>query len=753
MSPRWTVTVALLAITGCSSFALDGGGSQPGTKGGSSLSWMGIYGDTERHDGANPGTFSVMMNQDYYGLQADLVIRVDGGDWERHDMDWAGHVDGNSLWQLEPADAFEPGASVEYFFHGYDSWGAQIWDSAGGANYGWDVPTGYAEHAMEPIDVGFWPDADYETCVWGYVDFAVDGWGADQRMAMQTRVLRENGAEERYLYHLAYEGTESDGRGRWGTDLIELYPDSVHHGAITAVDFTFQASVDSDGDGVAELLQSEHRYHLAAPVDLAAPTTGLGTPELGELNDDEAWATADTSLAALADSAFDDALPSMEQFFSPYDDSEQAVIAEIEAVIDAQLADPGGLHTIHASIFDVNDSRIADALIDAHHAGVEVKLLTAGYHMEPWRSWETEYPRLQAAGVPVLGVVRDEDIAASMHTKFAVFDGLAVATGSYNWEVVSADDNAEDMILIRSAELAAVYERMFAAVAAEPYEAWPVDSAAPIQVYYSQDHEIAQVVCEALDAAADTVDVAMFTLRSMSYTDASGNHRDVLDALIDAQTRGVDVRLILEENIADAGEYYGTVTDDDGTDEWLESYGIEVIEIDIDDSSNPYASMHHKYAVIDGEIALLGSANWSSMTQVSDDDLMVIHDTTVAEGLLGEITHLRHHYEDGFDPATAPSTPVEITVYHPHTSWGEAVHLVGDIDELGGWDSGSSIELDPSDWPRWTATVDLPAGTHFEFKAVVIGADGSVSWQSGDNIGHTADPGGASDPVFVTWAR
>jgi len=741
---RFIIAATLCLLAGCSAPDQDGPQTAPRSKQNGSPSWMGVYGDYQRHSGDNPGVFSVLMNQDYFGLHADLGYQVDGGQWQLQEMDWAGHVDGNSLWQHEPAEAFPAGATVSYYFHGYDDQGAQVWDSANGANHSFTVPSGWAEDWIEPLDRGFWADEDYEGTVRGYIDFAVDSWAYDKILAMRTHVSRENGVVEEYLYHLEYEGQLSDGRERWGTDLLELYPDSDHHGALSAVDLSFQAQIDADGDGQVELLTSQHGYQLASADELDAPALGLGAPAVSGENPDDGSREIDTSLAD--ELSFEQGLPEIEVHFSPYDDPEQVIIAEIQAVQAAQEADPQGLHSIHAAVFDINDARVADALIAAHQAGVEVRLLTAGYHMEPWRYWEAEYPRLQRAGVELLGVVRDEDISASMHTKFAVFDGHTVTTGSTNWETLSADDNAEDMALIRSEELAAVYERMFAAIAAEPYQPWPTGQGAPIEVYYAQEHDLAEVICEALDSAGDEVQVAMFTLRSMSAQDG----RDVLDALVDAQARGVQVRLLLESNISDAGEYYGVVTDDDGTDEWLAEQGIEVIEIDIDDASSEYASMHHKFAVIDGRTVLMGSANWATMTQVSDDDLVVLQDSDIAARFLGEITNLRRHYQADFDATTAPSTAVSFSVYHPSTAYGDALYVAGDIPELGDWDPAAGVELDPSGWPWWTATVDIPSGTHFEYKLLLTGAAGT-SWEQGDNRSHTADPGGEGDELSLSW--
>ena len=103
--------------------------------------WMGVYGSFVRHNDENPGTFTILMNQDYWGLQAEVGIRVDGGAWYTLPMSYAGNVQGNSRWTLTPAQPFPAGATVTYYFHGWDSTGKHIWDSRGGANYSFEVPS------------------------------------------------------------------------------------------------------------------------------------------------------------------------------------------------------------------------------------------------------------------------------------------------------------------------------------------------------------------------------------------------------------------------------------------------------------------------------------------------------------------------------------------------------------------------------------------------------------------------------------
>jgi len=96
--------------------------------------WMGVYGLRPRHAGANPGQFQIMMNQDYFGLEANVGIRVNGGDWAEHAMAYATNLDGNSVWTYTPAEPFPFGADVEFYFHGYEGT-SNLYDSANSSNY------------------------------------------------------------------------------------------------------------------------------------------------------------------------------------------------------------------------------------------------------------------------------------------------------------------------------------------------------------------------------------------------------------------------------------------------------------------------------------------------------------------------------------------------------------------------------------------------------------------------------------------
>ncbi len=93
-----------------------------------------------------------------------------------------------------------------------------------------------------------------------------------------------------------------------------------------------------------------------------------------------------------------------------------------------------------------------------------------------------------------------------------------------------------------------------------------------------------------------------------------------------------------------------------------------------------------------------------------------------------------------------PSQPggeacVEVSVNA--TTWlGQEVHLIGSIGELGSWNAANAPKLSADDYPVWRGTVELPAGTAFEYKYVKVAPDGALEWESGGNRTFTAPASG-----------
>jgi len=130
-------------------------------------SWMGVYGSYSRHNGANPGTFTVLMNQNYSGLRAEVGIKVSNGSWQLFPMVHSGTVSINSIWQFTPAQPFPANTKIDYYFHGTDSSGGHIWDSNSGQNYTFTTPGPVSVQWLG--NISHWPPA-------GQIDPVDDFW-------------------------------------------------------------------------------------------------------------------------------------------------------------------------------------------------------------------------------------------------------------------------------------------------------------------------------------------------------------------------------------------------------------------------------------------------------------------------------------------------------------------------------------------------------------------------------------------------
>ncbi|ORY61413.1 starch binding domain-containing protein [Pseudomassariella vexata] len=87
------------------------------------------------------------------------------------------------------------------------------------------------------------------------------------------------------------------------------------------------------------------------------------------------------------------------------------------------------------------------------------------------------------------------------------------------------------------------------------------------------------------------------------------------------------------------------------------------------------------------------------------------------------------------------------------TTYGQSIYVVGSIDQLGNWDTGSAMALSAAQYmaanPIWSGTVTLPAGTSFEYKLINVGSSGTATWESDPNRSFNV-PEGCETAVTVS---
>lgn len=129
-----------------------------------------------------------------------------------------------------------------------------------------------------------------------------------------------------------------------------------------------------------------------------------------------------------------------EVYFSPKGDCTGAFIRHINA---AQ-------HTVRGAIFTFTSASIAAAMIAAKKRNVDVQIIVD-------RNWMTNPNGLAAAmiaaGIPIWVDMRH----LLMHNKYLLIDSVWLLTGSFNWTETAETSNAENLIVLSYAHLAAIY--------------------------------------------------------------------------------------------------------------------------------------------------------------------------------------------------------------------------------------------------------------------------------------------------------
>jgi len=127
-------------------------------------------------------------------------------------------------------------------------------------------------------------------------------------------------------------------------------------------------------------------------------------------------------------------------YFSPHGGAERAVV---RAVTDAR-------RSIFVQAYSFTNAAIAKALLDAHARGVGVELILDRSNRSARYS---AYTFARNAGIPT-AIDGTHQIA---HNKVMIIDAATVITGSFNFTKAAEETNAENLLILRSADLAARY--------------------------------------------------------------------------------------------------------------------------------------------------------------------------------------------------------------------------------------------------------------------------------------------------------
>ena len=111
-------------------------------------------------------------------------------------------------------------------------------------------------------------------------------------------------------------------------------------------------------------------------------------------------------------------------------------------------------HDVDICVFTITDNHIRDAILAARKRSVAIRIISDN---EKLHDTGSDIRLLQERGIPVkIDMGRQH-----MHHKFAIFDGVTVVTGSYNWTVSAATRNHENIVVLADPSVAATFREEF----------------------------------------------------------------------------------------------------------------------------------------------------------------------------------------------------------------------------------------------------------------------------------------------------
>jgi phosphatidylserine/phosphatidylglycerophosphate/cardiolipin synthase-like enzyme len=291
--------------------------------------------------------------------------------------------------------------------------------------------------------------------------------------------------------------------------------------------------------------------------------------------------------------------------------------------------------SIHIASFEFDLTPVAEALLAAKQRGVDVRWVTddeAGLEAdeEPDRG---QFAMLQNAGVEV----RSDERSALMHNKFWIFDGQTVWTGSTNITENGIFKQDNNVIVIQSPELAAIYEREFQEMWSGEFgptstsqlgnQAVKINDSGIAVIFTSEDPALEQAIIPLVSSATKSIRFLAF-----SFTDYP-----LAEAMIKRSQSGVDV----------AGVFERLASDTDAAE--LDTLFCAQVPVRHDGNSS---FMHNKVIVVDERYVITGSLNYSTNAEESNDENVIIVDNPeIARLYMQEFERIWSIARD-LDPAT-----------------------------------------------------------------------------------------------------
>ncbi len=492
---------------------------------------------------------------------------------------------------------------------------------------------------------------------WGKIDFEIFH-GVQANLKVILKVYRDNNICETYFVDSDAYDIHWDYHKRSTRDFFIL-PHSNQFGPINCVKFSFiihlhEHSIASEKEYIFldwHQMQGDHLQHWPLSDQWSTPNHYHAY----ELNPQELQADVDWYNQHFESLHLTPKFTKGQQYhpFHP----KRYIHDHIDKVIHAKHQNPDRLCTIKVSVDCIDDHDFINHLIHAHHQGVLVQCIVDWRKMTLTNS--DNYARLKHSNIELLGVFCTPhhhliEVEPDMHTKFIIFNDEDAILGSFNITFDRWWANWESGMSFHSRGVCRLLDNIFQSQRGGVNQKYGIDPLSHFNLLYTfgrhymhngKYYRPHQAILAEIHRARHSIKITLFLIG-----DLIGDHHDsVVNALIHAHDRGVNVQILFNGHLARQGRVGIERSMHDELNrpllpavERLKSVGISVgLVYGQDDLPVPYSPIHSKYCVIDEHIVIEGSFNWYNTSVFSHDLIVVAANHAVAQPYLYEFEQIK----------------------------------------------------------------------------------------------------------------
>jgi len=492
---------------------------------------------------------------------------------------------------------------------------------------------------------------------WGKIEFDV-AYGVQANVKVILRVYRDNGVCESYFIDTDAFDVQLNRHKRCTRDFYIL-PFSAQFGQASCVKFSFivhlnERSIASQSEYIfMDRQQLEAKHQSQRTIGTAWATHNLyRTHELNarELQSDVDWYNHHSESLNLITKF------TKGQQNHPYH-PKRFLHDHIDKVIHSKRENPNRLCTIKVSVDCIDDNDFINHLIHASQQKVLVQCIVDWRKMTLTNS--QNYARLKLSGIELLGVFCTPkhhliEVDPDMHTKFVIFNNEDCILGSFNITFDRWWANWESGMTFHSKGICRLLDNVFQSQRGGVNQKYGIDPLSQFNLLYTFGRHYMRngklyrphhAILAEIHRARHSIKLSLFLMG-----DLMGEHNDsVVDALIHANDRGVDVQILFNGHLARQGKIGIERTMHEELNrpllpavERLKSGGVCVgLVYGLDDHPVPYSPIHSKYCIVDDSIVIEGSFNWYNTSVFSHDLLVVVNNREIAQPYLHEFGQMQ----------------------------------------------------------------------------------------------------------------